>query len=51
MPLGGAQMGHQGAHLDCKRSFFSVRVNMGEQSELFWPRAIASLAEVIAKPS
>ena len=48
MPLGGAQIGHQGAPLDCKRSFFSVRVNMGERSELFWLRAIACLAEVIA---
>ena len=48
MSLGGAQIGHQGAPLDCKRSFFSVRVNLGERSELFWLRAIASLAEVIA---
>ena len=38
----------QGAPLECKRSFFSVRVNMGEQSKLFWLQAIASLAEVIA---
>ena len=48
MPQGGAQIGHQGVPLDCKRSFFSVRVNLGERSELFWLRAIASLAEVIA---
>ena len=47
MSLGGAQIGHQGAPLDCKRSLFSVRVNLGERSELFWLRAIASLAEVI----
>ena len=48
MPLGGAQIGYQGAPLDWKRSFFSVRVIMGERSEQFWLRAIASLAEVIA---
>ena len=47
MPLGGAQFGYQGAPLDWKRSFFSVMVIMGERSELFWLRAIASLAEVI----
>ena len=35
MSLGGAQIGHQGAPLDCKRSLFSVRVNLGERSELF----------------
>ena len=51
MPLGGAQISHQGAPLDCKSSFFSVRVNMGKRSELFWLRAIASLAEVIASLS
>ena len=48
MLLGGAQIGNQGAPLDFKRSFFSVRVNMGERSELFLLRAIASLAELIA---
>ena len=48
MPLGGAQIGYQGAPLDWKRSFFSVRVIMGERSKQFWLRAIASLAEVIA---
>ena len=48
MTLGGTQIGHQGAPLDCKWSYFSVRVSMGERSELFWLRAIASLAEVIA---
>ena len=47
MPLGGAQIGNQGAPLDFKRNFFSVMVNMGERSELFLLRAIASLAEVI----
>ena len=31
--------------------FFSVRVNMGERSELFWLRAITSLAEVLASLS
>ena len=51
MPLGGAQIGYQGSPLDCKRSFFSVRVNLGERSELFWLRAIASLAEVFASLS
>ena len=51
MPLGGAQSSHQGAPLDYKRIFFSVRVNMGKRSELFWLRAIASLAEVIASLS
>ena len=48
MPPGGAQIGHQGAPLECKRCFFSVKVIMGERSEQFWLRAIASLAEVIA---
>ena len=47
MPLGGAQISHKGASLDFKMSFFSVMVNMGERSELFLLRAIASLAEVI----
>ena len=52
MPLGGAHISYQGAPLEWKRSFFSVRrVIMGERSELFWLRAIASLAEVIASLS